>query len=97
MNTSDEEDDIVTELRDWATIVDGVQGKAMIAMLSGSIFAEAADEIEQLEAELASQRLWAELMSGNNCYCVSSDVDPGMCAPCAYRLTMRQNEEARRG
>lgn len=52
-------------------------------------------EIERLRAELGSQTQWAELLAGNNCYCIPDDV--GVCLPCAYRQTMRQNEEARRG
>lgn len=45
-------DDIVKELKDWAFIVDGVQGKASVMMLSGEIFSEAADEIERLRNTL---------------------------------------------
>ena len=43
-------DDIVTELRDWAAITDEAQGKAILVMLSGQVFADAADEIERLRA-----------------------------------------------
>lgn len=43
-------EDLVTCLRDWATITDEVQGRAALVMLSGAIFAEAADEIERLWA-----------------------------------------------
>ncbi len=52
------------------------------------------DEIERLREELKYQTLWAELLSGNKCHCVAEDA--GVCMPCAYRQTMRQNE-ARRG
>lgn len=48
------DEDIVQELRAWAYIVNGVQGKATIMMLSGDIFAEAADEIERLRGEKKS-------------------------------------------
>ena len=41
-------DDFVKELRDWAHIADNIQGVAKLVMLSGEIFTEAADEIEQL-------------------------------------------------
>lgn len=44
-------DDIVTELRDWAAITDEAQGEAAVAMLSGRVFTEAADEIERLRKE----------------------------------------------
>ena len=43
-------DDIVDDLRDWSTIIDDAQGKAVVSMLSGRIFADAADEIERLRA-----------------------------------------------
>lgn len=46
-------DDISSELRDWAFIVDETIGKAHVVMLSGSVFSEAADEIERLRAALA--------------------------------------------
>ncbi len=55
----------------------------------------AADEIERLREELKYQTLWAELLSGNKCHCVAEDA--GVCMPCAYRQTMKQNEEASRG
>lgn len=61
-------------------------------MVDGS---EASDEIVRLRGEVESQTFWAELLAGNNCWCVADDV--GVCVPCAYRQTMRQNEEARRG
>lgn len=43
---------IETKLEDWAYIVDNVQGRATLIMLSGAIFQEAADEIKRLKAEL---------------------------------------------
>jgi hypothetical protein len=43
-----ETDDIVERLRDWAFIVNESQGVAVVVMLEGSIFTEAADEIESL-------------------------------------------------
>lgn len=45
------EQDILDELRDWAVVADGVQGKATMLMLSGAVFSAAADEIERLHAE----------------------------------------------
>lgn len=45
-------DDIVKELEDWAEIVNGVQGKAVLMMLSGDVFEEAADEIRLLRTAL---------------------------------------------
>ncbi len=47
---ADVPDDIVQELRDWECIIDGVQGKAVVMMLSGAVYATAADEIERLRA-----------------------------------------------
>jgi len=43
-------DEIVTELRDWAYITDESQGKAALVLLSGDMFTNAADEIEELRA-----------------------------------------------
>ena len=51
------EGDIVRELHDWASIIDGVQGKAYVFMLSGDVHQAAADEIERLRAELFEARL----------------------------------------
>lgn len=68
-------------------------------LVAGSTDWEAANEIERLQAEVQSQTFWAELMAGNNCYCPSDKVSTGtvgVCAPCAYRQTMRQNKEIRR-
>jgi len=45
-------DDIVQELRDWAMITEEVQGKAVLSMLSGQIFTEAANEIERLRSSV---------------------------------------------
>ena len=41
-------DDVVSRLRDFAEIVQHSQGQAVMVMLSGDIFVEAADEIEVL-------------------------------------------------
>lgn len=49
-------DDIVDDLRDWSTIIDESQGRAVVSMLSGRIFADAADEIERLRALLKEAR-----------------------------------------
>jgi len=43
-------DDIVQKLRDWAMVTEEVQGKAVLSMLSGQIFTEAANEIERLRS-----------------------------------------------
>jgi len=43
-------DDIVTDLRALAALIDDAQGKANVTMLSGHLLAEAADEIEALRA-----------------------------------------------
>lgn len=43
-------DDISSELRDWAFIVDETIGKAHVVMLSGSVFSKAADEIDRLRS-----------------------------------------------
>jgi hypothetical protein len=47
------DEDLVQSLRDMAFIIDESQGAAVVAMLSGDMFKEAADEIEQLRAALA--------------------------------------------
>lgn len=53
MNEESQEQDIVQELEDWAFITDGVQGKAMMVMLSGEVFRDAAQEIKTLRTALA--------------------------------------------
>jgi hypothetical protein len=50
----DDESDIVADLEAMAEIIDLSVGKAMVAMLSGSMFAEAAAEITRLEAVVKS-------------------------------------------
>lgn len=45
----DNDSDIVSELRDWAAIIDETQGKACVVMLSGQVFTDAADEIQRLQ------------------------------------------------
>lgn len=45
-------DDIVERLRDWAAIIDESRGVGVVVMLDGSVFLEAADEIEQLRVEV---------------------------------------------
>jgi hypothetical protein len=47
-----EGEDIVDELRAFAFIVDKAQGVAEVKMLSGSIFLQAAEEIERLREAL---------------------------------------------
>jgi hypothetical protein len=49
--------DILESLKDMAYIIDQFQGKAVVTMLSGSIFNEAADEIEKLQKEINDLRL----------------------------------------
>ena len=51
---------LVRELEDWAIIVDGVQGKAAIWMLDGSVFADAANEIKRLQSLIDD---WYEALS----------------------------------
>jgi hypothetical protein len=50
---SEETQDIVQELHDWADIIDGafLQGKANVVMLSGAVFVDAAAEITLLREE----------------------------------------------
>jgi hypothetical protein len=43
-----EHDDITNTLKDMAHIIDETQGKAVVTMLSGDMFSEAADEIDYL-------------------------------------------------
>ena len=49
-STSVADNDIVTELRDWADIIDRTSssGLATVTMVSGAVHREAADEIERL-------------------------------------------------
>lgn len=47
-----DEENLVDNLRDMAYIIDESQGEAVVTMLSGSMFSEAADEIERLRASL---------------------------------------------
>ena len=49
-------DDLVQELRDWANLIDEIQGKAILSMLSGEVHRAAADRIEALEKEIAQLR-----------------------------------------
>ena len=78
------ENDLVAPLRQlWTNEYDA----------TGKLLYKAEKEIERLYVELKSQTFWAELLSGDKCYCVAGDV--GVCIPCAYRQTMRQNEEVR--
>ena len=46
-------DDIVQQLHDWQHIVDESKGDAVVVMLSGRVFGDAAAEIERLRAEVA--------------------------------------------
>lgn len=46
------EEDLVDNLRSMAYIIDESRGKAVVTMLSGSMFDDAANEIEQLRAAL---------------------------------------------
>jgi len=46
-------DDIVQELHDWQHIVDKSRGDAVVVMLSGRVFGDAATEINRLRAALA--------------------------------------------
>jgi hypothetical protein len=52
-NIDIDDEDIVQELRDWAFIANGVQGRANLVMLSGTIFSDAACEIETLRKHKA--------------------------------------------
>lgn len=62
-------DDIVQELNDWAFIANSTKTKANLVMLNGTVFAEAASEIEKLrrdkhylvEGFLAAQQVNEEL------------------------------------
>lgn len=47
-------EDICEDLRNFAYIVDSSAGLASLVMLDGSIFSEAADEIESLRLRLKS-------------------------------------------
>lgn len=50
--TDDTEYDIVQQLRDWSHIIEGSSGRGRVIMTSGSLFDEAANEIETLSKEL---------------------------------------------
>ena len=54
-------DDIVEYLRDFAEIVEKSKGDAVVVMLSGDIFIEAAEEIERLTQE---RNRWRATASG---------------------------------
>jgi hypothetical protein len=53
-NLSSEDSDICEDLRNFAYIADSSVGLASLVMLDGSIFSEAADEIESLRLKLKS-------------------------------------------
>lgn len=55
------EENLVDNLRDMAYIIDESQGKAVVTMLSGSMFNEAADEIERLREEVDEERQTSNL------------------------------------
>jgi 23S rRNA U2552 (ribose-2'-O)-methylase RlmE/FtsJ len=57
MEPSQYSEDLVESLRDMASIIDESQGAAVVAMLSGDMFSEAADEIERLYNEINDLRL----------------------------------------
>lgn len=63
-------EDIVEVLRDFAFVVDNIQGKAQIMMLSGDIFNESADEIDRLRAEVD---VWKSLCERTISYQIGSD------------------------
>jgi len=46
-------EDIVEELYAWAEIIEKVQGKASLVMLSGSVYIEAAEEIMKIREAAA--------------------------------------------
>lgn len=50
MEQADSGIDIVEELRNWAFVVDKSQSVALVMILSGDVFADAANEIERLRA-----------------------------------------------
>lgn len=54
---------IVEDLRIMARVVDESQGEATVTMLSGSLFDEAADEIELLQEEINDLRLQVVALS----------------------------------
>jgi hypothetical protein len=54
MEPSQYSEDLVESLRDMASIIDESQGTAVVAMLSGDMFSEAADEIARLRHELST-------------------------------------------
>lgn len=64
------DEDIVNELRDWAQIIEGVQGKAKLVMLSGEMFTEAANEIEKLRKTIAGMEETIEELEA-----VACDID----------------------
>lgn len=55
-----EDEDLVQTLRNWAEIVDLSQGKAVVVMISGDVFAEAADEVERLRLLCSKWKAAAE-------------------------------------
>ena len=53
-------DDIVQQLHDWQHIVDESKGDAVVVMLSGRVFGDAADEIERLRDKVQDLRMLAQ-------------------------------------
>ena len=49
---TEENQDIVQDLRDWSYIVEMSRDKCAVTMLSGDIFDEAANEIERLRSSV---------------------------------------------
>lgn len=56
-------DDIVINLRDFAHIVDKLEDRARIIMVSGEVFSQAADEIERLREQVDYWKQVAEQLA----------------------------------
>ena len=78
-------DDIVQQLHDWQHIVDESKGDAVVVMLSGRVFGDAADEIKRLRK--AGDALVAVI---SNCECVTNER-------CGWCIAKDKWEEARNG
>ena len=85
-------DDIVQQLHDWQHIVDESKGDAVVVMLSGRVFGDAADEIERLRA--VCDMAQAFISHDKNCGFVMGRMRD---CDCGFDAVWKELEETRRG
>lgn len=99
-------DDIVQQLHDWQHIVDESKGDAVVVMLSGRVFGDAADEIEYLRVENDEQnedivRLLTEVgrlrAAGDGLVAVISNCECVTTERCGWCIAKDKWEEAKNG